>query len=140
MKKFLTFSLILLGIADAIYLTWEHFSHATPACPVNTFLGSYIDCGKVLSSSYATILGLPLALYGLVYFIFLLVILKTNYFKYMVIFGLLFSCYLLFIQIYVLHAICIYCTLSGLVNLILFLVTWSSKLFSTLKLKNSSPI
>ena len=140
MKKLIIFSLIFLGILDTLYLTWEHFANITVPCPVHSPLGSYIDCGKVLHSSYATLLGVPLAMYGLLYFLFLLLIFKTKYFKYMIIFGLLFSSYLLFIQIYVLHAICLYCTLSGLINLLLFLVTWPSKLFSILRLKNSSQI
>lgn len=141
-NKFLSFSLllILLGIIDTLYLTWEHYANIVPPCPAHSILGSFIDCGKVLQSSYANIFGIPLPFLGVMYFIFLLVIFKTKYFKYMTIFGLLFSLYLFFIQIYILHAICIYCTLSGVINLLLFMVTWSSKFFSIAKLKNSSRI
>lgn len=132
--------LIFAGILDTVYLTWEHYVNIVPPCPVHSILGSFIDCGKVLHSSYANLFGIPLSLLGLLYFIFLLVIFKTKYFKYIIIFGLLFSLYLFFIQISVLHAICLYCTLSGMINLLLFMVTWSSKFFLIVRQKSFSQI
>jgi uncharacterized membrane protein len=135
-KKYLTSSLIVLGILDTLYLTWEHFTNITPPCPAHSFFGSFVDCGKVLHSQYATIFGIPLSLFGLGYFVTLLLTPKLR--KYLVIFGLGFSIYLLGLQIFVLHAICLYCTFSGLLNLLIFIVTWSSRLSLTLKPKNSS--
>lgn len=132
------FTLILLGIADTLYLTWEHYANIVPPCPAHSVLGSWVDCGRVLTSSYASIFGIPLALFGLGYYLFLLIFHK--YLRYIVPFGLLFSIYLLYVQIFALHAICLYCTFSGVINLLLFVITWSPKLFSMSRQKNSSTI
>ncbi|MBI3887756.1 vitamin K epoxide reductase family protein [Candidatus Microgenomates bacterium] len=145
MKKtnwFLIFNLLLItaGIWDTVYLTYEHFANIIPPCPAHSVLGSFVDCGRVLQSSYATILGFPVALIGLGYYIFLLVILRFKP-KLMLLItpmALLASLYFLYLQLFVIKAICIYCTFSGLINLVLFILTWSTKLFSTLKQKNSS--
>lgn len=143
-NKFLSFSLllVLLGIADTLYLTWEHYANIVPPCPAHSVLGSWVDCGRVLTSSYSTIFNIPLALYGLGYYLFLIV--SLNFFKkflpIIVTFGLGFSLYLIYIQVFALRAICLYCTFSGVINLLLFIVTWSPKLFSMSRQKNSSTI
>lgn len=56
-------ALLFLGIAVALYLTIEHFIPGVLACS-NSGL---IDCQKVLTSRFSTILGIPIALMGLVW-------------------------------------------------------------------------
>ncbi len=114
----------VLGIVDAGYLSYEHLAKITPPCPVRPILQSFIDCGKVLESPYASILGIPVAVVGLAYYLFLLfTIFKLK--KYLVFItgaALLGSTYFMYIQLFVLHAICLYCTLSALLNLVIFLI------------------
>ena len=50
--------LSLLGLADAIYLTIQHVTGQSVRCTIIS------GCSEVLSSSYATIGGVPLALVG----------------------------------------------------------------------------
>jgi len=131
--KYLPYFLILLailGIIDASYLTYEHYAHIIPPCTTNW----WIDCGKVLNSSYAMFLGLiPLALLGLFqYSAELLVVsyvaLTKNRLAQLILLGLtllgtLFSLYFVYLMIFVLHAICLYCFYSAIISFLLFIFT-----------------
>src|SRR5476651_2042127 len=67
-NTWLFFQLIsLLGVIDAAYLTYEHYSGVIPPCGVGGFFN---DCGKVLTSVYATPFGIPLALLGFFFYAF----------------------------------------------------------------------
>lgn len=134
-SKFLTFSLLLLivlGILDTVYLTWEHFADYVPPCPTHSVLGSWVDCGRVLRSSYSVVLGIPLALYGLAYYLFLLpvVLWKPRWLIFVTPLGLIASLYLLYLQLFVLHAICLYCIFSAAINLLLLLLAFVSQINS----------
>src|SRR6267143_5715375 len=48
----------LIGLADSIYLTVEHLSGRSVRCTIVT------GCSEVLSSSYASVRGVPLAMIG----------------------------------------------------------------------------
>src|SRR2546421_11472236 len=48
----------LVGLADSIYLTVEHLSGRSVRCTIVT------GCSEVLSSPYASVQGVPLALIG----------------------------------------------------------------------------
>src|ERR1700712_460853 len=64
-----TLVLAVAGLAAAAYLTYEHFTAgATLACPDT----GRVSCAKVTSSSYSSVLGIPVAVLGLVFFLVLL--------------------------------------------------------------------
>jgi uncharacterized membrane protein len=69
MKK-LPIVLAFMGMLDSLYLVYEHYAMIIPPCPTNP--GLLIDCGVVLSSKFSSILGVPLALLGLIHYVFLL--------------------------------------------------------------------
>lgn len=138
MKKF--FFLILFitaGIIDAGYLTYEHYRQVIPPCTINRFLPILSDCGRVLRSSYSVIFGIPLAVLGVVQYVFLLliVIFLFKYKKRILIYwlilqsmlGAIFSLYFIYLQLIVLKSICIYCMLSALVSFTIFFLV--SKIF-----------
>ena len=57
--------LSLAGLAVSAYLTVEHYSSATTlACPET----GVVNCVKVTTSSYSTLVGVPVALLGLLFF------------------------------------------------------------------------
>jgi len=131
MKKFFLLGILsLFGLADAAFLTYEHYKQVTPPCTVNHLLPIVSDCGKVLRSSYAIMFGVPLAVFGVVqyFFLFLAIILLAIYrkkiFAYWVILqsmiGAVFSLYFMYIQIGILKSICTYCTLSALISFVIF--------------------
>lgn len=113
-----------LGFLDATYLTIEHFRGVIPPC---TFLSG---CEKVTTSEYSVVLGVPVALGGSVFYL-LIFILTTLYFQfkradflkyifYLSILGFLASLTFVYIQLFVIEAICIYCMFSVLTSTAIF--------------------
>jgi uncharacterized membrane protein len=55
-----------VGLALSVYLTVDHFTtRPVLACPAT----ATVNCEKVTTSSYASVLGIPVAIYGLVFFV-----------------------------------------------------------------------
>jgi len=120
--------LSLLGLADASYLTWEHFLGQLPPCTIS-------GCELVLTSSYSQVWGVPLAFLGALFYLVMLLILC--FIKYqgasklrLILLpwsgvGLLTSLTLTYIQFYVIGAICPYCLFSAGINFVLFIIAWS---------------
>ncbi len=121
--------LIFIGIYDAGYLTIEHYRDTIPPCSLHNI---FADCGRVLRSQYAVIFGVPLALLGLVHYVtllgFTLIAFRFQkwWSKYWLLIqtagGLLFSIYLVYLQLFVIRAICPYCMLSAVVSTLLFIL------------------
>lgn len=63
-KKIL-FVLVLLGLADSIYLTYVHYAPKALVCSST----GIINCAFVITSQYSVVFGIPLAIYGLAWFI-----------------------------------------------------------------------
>ena len=131
MKKFFLLALLALsGIADAAYLTFEHYQQVIPPCTINRLLPIASDCGKVLRSSYSVMFGVPLAVFGVVQYLLLLtaIILLAVYRKkisaYWLILqsmiGAIFSLYFMYVQLVILKSICLYCTLSAIISFSIF--------------------
>jgi uncharacterized membrane protein len=121
--------LALIGLADSIYLTYIKLANATASC------AGIGDCEAVNSSKYAEVAGIPIALLGAGAFaaiIILLLIEKRSEFWQdtapLVVFGIsltgvLYSAYLSYVEIAILHAICPYCVLSALVLVALLVIS-----------------
>lgn len=116
----------LIGFVDAIYLTTSHYTgHIT--CSV---IGG---CQEVLVSQYSTILGVPVAALGIAYYLFILINCllyidskKSLFLKvltYLPTIGFIFSLYLVYLQLFVIHAICQYCMLSAGTSTVLFILS-----------------
>ncbi len=114
--------LAVLGLLVSIYLTVYHYSSSVPlACP-DTGL---INCASVLNSAYAYILGVPLAVYGLVFFVVELVILNLRYKDLKAVYnalGLVFVFYFIYLE-YLIGHICIFCTTVHVTIVLLFILT-----------------
>ncbi len=117
--------LSLLGVMDAGYLTATHFLN------IRTICLTFSQCDQVLDSQYAKVFGIPLALLGLLYYlaIFGLAVAfeRTKVSEYwvglmcIISSGFVFSLYLLYLQLFVIHAICQYCFISAAITTLLFL-------------------
>ena len=116
----------LFGFLDATYLTFEHLLGFSVGC-------SIVDgCDKVLSSTYSTILGFPTASLGMAYYLIMLFLsflyINTQKVKVATLFsrlsvlGFIFSIWLVYLQIAVIKAICIYCMFSALSSTALFIL------------------
>lgn len=112
----------LVGLGDAIYLTVEHVAGRSVICTIVS------GCSEVLSSQYASVSGIPLALIGAAaYFtVFSLATLAAFGYKtagklLAVVVALMFitSVWLLYLQAFVIKAFCQFCLLSALVTFVL---------------------
>jgi uncharacterized membrane protein len=115
----------LVGVADAIYLTVQHITGQSVRCTIVS------GCSEVLSSSYATVAGVPLAGVGAVaYFVvFSLAILAG--FKYdlagkllAIVVSLMFltTLWLIYLQALVIKHFCQFCLLSAAVTTVLMVL------------------
>lgn len=119
--------LILIGLIDSIYLTWIKFSSSNAAC--------FGGCDTVNASSYSEIFGVPTALIGAgayAILLFLEIFEDTNplinehfpnIFFALTLIGILFSAYLTYLELEVIHAICPYCVVSAVVMFFLFIIS-----------------
>jgi uncharacterized membrane protein len=98
----------LVGIAIAAYLAYVHYAHVAPVCTAG-------GCEKVQKSRYAELAGVPVALFGLVAYVFLLGAalfrgVAAAFAGVAVAFtGVCFSAYLLWAQLGPIDAICQWC-------------------------------
>jgi len=116
----------LVGLADSIYLTVEHVAGRSVKCTIVS------GCSEVLSSQYASVGGIPLALVGaLAYFtVFSLATLAAFGYRGMgklltpvVALMFLTSIWLIYLQAFVIKAFCQFCLLSALVTFVLTALT-----------------
>lgn len=128
-------ALSFLGFLDATYLTVKHYLGTSLVCAI------FSGCDVVTTSKYSEVLGLPISLLGAVYylsmFFFLVYYLDSNKSKvlslasYVTITGFIASMTLMYIQGFVLKALCLYCIFSASTSTILFLcgatILWKSK-------------
>ena len=116
-----------LGFIDTLYLTYEYFA----GTPVNCSILN--GCDKVLTSSYSSILGVPLALIGTLYYLLVLALMAAylgqknkaviKYLLGLTSLGFIISLFLVYLQFFVLKALCLYCMISALSSTLLFILT-----------------
>ncbi len=119
-------AIALIGFADATYLVVEHYINAIPPCTTD-------GCETVLTSPYAILLGLPVALWGSLYYLCILVLaiiyldVKKEFFLrgafFFTTIGFLMSIYFFILQATVIHAFCQYCLVSASTSTILFIIS-----------------
>ena len=121
----------LVGLAISVYLTVEHFtSSATLACPES----AVVNCAKVTTSPYAVVLGVPVAVLGLAYFCGMTVLLLPAAWRRRrldplrvagVAVGVLTVLYLVWVELFRVNALCLWCTGVHLCTVALLpLVLW----------------
>lgn len=126
--------LTFLGMADAWYLASAALNGTSLSCSI-AGLESLNGCNQVAQSAYSQFLGLPLALYGVFFYAALFVIaaiLTTMPVRFLYktaiglgVMGFLMSAYFVFLQVFVIKALCIYCLASVVIATGIFLTTWT---------------
>jgi uncharacterized membrane protein len=105
----------LAGVGVAGYLTWAHVADQSVICVQGG------GCEEVQESSYAEVAGIPVAVLGLAFYTGLLALLVWDRpvarlaAATLALVGLLFSAYLVVVQLYVIDAVCVWCMASDLV-------------------------
>jgi uncharacterized membrane protein len=114
-------ALAVIGALDSGYLSWVKLAHTPLYCS-----GSGA-CEAVNSSIYAEFNGIPIALVGLASYLVIVALLALEgragwlqVYGPLAVFGLaltgtLYSAYLTYIELFVLHAVCPYCVVSAVV-------------------------
>ena len=119
-------TLALIGLVDSTYLATTHYLGQDVACSVIK------GCELVLTSKYATVFGVPIAVGGIIYYgtIFLcLYYFKVSgdsrflkAFTLALATGAIATAYFLYLQFAVIGAICQYCMISAFATTIMVLV------------------
>jgi|TARA_B100001971_G_C17687821_1_gene285488 uncharacterized membrane protein len=140
-QKLLYFLVLLelLAIATSSYLITLHYDDAGEGfCDISeTF-----DCHTVNQSEYSELFGIPVALLGSLTFVFMLFLTyflikdkKLNLLKLelanhnillillsILIFSILFSAYLVYVELFILYTICLFCVVLDVLIVIMFLI------------------
>lgn len=115
----------LLGLAVSAYLTVEHFAHGNSfACPES----ATINCLKVTTSKWSAVAGIPVAVLGSAYFVVMtaVVIAPGHDLRLRTVrvtaagLGVLTAVYLIYIELFQVDAICLWCTVVHICVLVLF--------------------
>jgi uncharacterized membrane protein len=122
--------LALAGLGVSGYLTWTHLTNQAIAC------GGSQDCDLVQQSAYSAVLGIPVALLGMLAYATLLALLFLRgrlpeawdaYIPLAVfgisLIGVLYSAYLTYLEFYVIYAICRWCVSSAVIITAIFLLS-----------------
>jgi uncharacterized membrane protein len=131
-------AIALVGLIIAAYLTVEHYdTSATLACPES----ATINCAKVTTSRWSEIAGIPVALLGLLYFLGMTALLVPVAWRWRqldavrigaVALGAAMVLYLVYIELFQVDAICLWCTGVHLCVIALFaLVLWHTSVVRT---------
>lgn len=114
-----------LGLIDTIYLSYKHATSSDLIC-------NFLDgCNVVTTSVYSKLFGvIPLAYLGLAFYLFLLFVIfakvragkftTEKILKNLISVGFAFSLYYLYLQVFVIKALCIYCLVSLTINALMF--------------------
>jgi uncharacterized membrane protein len=129
--------LALLGLLDAAYLALERITGGPIACPIGG------GCETVQSSAYALLLGIPVAFIGVAGYaaLLLMALLSLQGIHLGIIspdavllalanIALLAGVYFMYLQVVVIGAICFWCAMAALLDLLIWLaalVNWRLK-------------
>lgn len=121
--------LCLAGLAVASYLTYAHYtSPRVLACSDR----GLVDCAKVTTSAYSRILGLPVSDLGVAYFLVMAVLCSPWAWRsqhrglrglrlFAALAGVGLAVWLVYAELFLLDAICIYCTAVHIITALLFI-------------------
>ncbi len=125
--------LSVVGVAISLYLTSVHYEHVPLVCSTQGF----VDCERVLSSSYSVVPGtsIPVSVPGLLWFIVAGALafvawrvvpqrreVVVGLFAWSLL-GMLSVFYLVYVEIVRLHTLCAWCTALHAIILVMFLIS-----------------
>lgn len=126
--------LALVGFTDAVYMTAVHYMGELPECSVLE------GCDVVAMSPYSTIGPVPVALPGVMFYTVILFssifwIDRRNpflfkYLPYITIPAFIFSVWLVYIMVFEIEALCIYCIISAASTTLIMLITLRLRKFT----------
>jgi uncharacterized membrane protein len=126
-----TFVLALAGLGVSIYLTIAHFTESALAGCSESGL---VNCTKVTTSAQSYVFGIPVAVLGLAFFVFAVVIMSPWAWRASrreihlariasLVVGIGFVLYLVYAELFTIGSICLYCTSVHVITFLLFALT-----------------
>ncbi len=113
-----------LWASSMVVTIYYMLKQSLPACPLQKGPGIVLNCDMVLGSNYSQIFGIPLELFAVAYFavnlllVYLIVFGSDRLFRisFNVLFvwrflGIVIVPYLVFVELFLIKAICVYCTI-----------------------------
>ena len=127
-----TFALAILGLGVSAYLTYTHYTESALAGCTET--SGAINCGKVTTSPQSIVFGIPVAVLGLAFYVFLAAIMSPYAWRSArreiaiarlasLVAGIGFVLYLLYAELFQIGSICLYCTSVHIITFLLFVLT-----------------
>ena len=125
----ISIALALLGLAVSIYMTIFKLTNNDKMCIGNG------GCSKVNSSIYAEVYGIPVAVFGVGGYAVIAALLfienRNQFLKQngtmavfgLALFGFLFTLYLIYVELALIHALCPFCVTSQITMTILFILS-----------------
>lgn len=117
--------LALIGFADSTFL----FAKRLSGGPIPCVLG-FTGCDTVSKSPYSVLFGIPLSVYGMVFYLSIGILgvlyldTKKVLFARLLLpataLGFLSSAYFIYVQKFLIQAFCVYCVISAIISTILF--------------------
>jgi uncharacterized membrane protein len=137
-----TWLLSMVGLGVSIYLTIAHFTESTLAGCSET--SGLVDCTKVTTSAQSFVFGIPVAVLGLAFYAFAVVIMSPWAWRAArrevhivriasLVVGIGFVLYLLYAELFIIGNICLYCTSVHVITFVIFVLvviaaaTWGFK-------------
>ena len=126
-----TFVLALAGLGVSIYLTIAHFTESALAGCSESGL---VNCTKVTTSPQSYVFGIPVAVLGLAFYLFAVVIMSPWAWQAArreihllriasLVVGIGFVLYLIYAELFIIGSICLYCTSVHAITFVLFVLT-----------------
>ena len=126
---FATLIVSLLGLADAAYLTYQHFSQSASFAGCSE--SGAINCEAVTTSAWSHLGPFPVSVLGLAFFVFMVAVNSPWGWRApwpavhwarlaSVVVGIVFVLYLVWAELFRINAICLYCTGVHVLTFILF--------------------
>ncbi len=122
-KQLILYLLCIAGILISMYLSYTKVTSSSIVC-------GYEGCNKVQSSKYSEIFGIPMGFFGIGFYFTLFALLnkgKTKLAKYLLLWGLVYSTYLTYLEIFVIKAICAWCVSSFVIIILLSILVFTNK-------------
>lgn len=116
-----------VGIAIMSYLTYIHYANARSFCDIS----ETVSCDLVTTSIYSEILGIPISIMGLGYFLIILSLILLNkskkvfqYIFFLTIVMLIPSLYFSVLELFVIKAICVLCESSKILMVLILIISF----------------
>lgn len=145
MKRIAVVAILILafcGLADSAYLA----KHVVSGAPVLCNIEGLSDCTTVIDSRYSDLFGIPLAIIGVFFYgvLFILAALELFLFDAFLrrllqvgaLVGIIASLYFMFLQAFVIRALCAYCLASALITVFILIF---AGLIEPVKVRRSVP-